>query len=193
MTKIAIIVGSTRPTRFGIQPAEWLYGLTKSRNDAEYELIDLKEVDLPLLNEPKSASTGEYKYDYTKKWSEKINGFDGFVFVTPEYNHSTSAALKNAIDYLWHEWNYKPVAYIGYGGGAGGARAIEHLRGIAAQVKMYDLFEHMLINNYYFNVDESGKYKFDDGMKKAADKMLDELVFWAERMKEARKLKSAEK
>ena len=191
MVKIAIIVGSTRPTRFGIQPAEWLMEQTKSRNDAEYELIDLKEIDLPLLNEPKSASTGEYEYEYTKKWSEKINGIDGFVFVTPEYNHSTSAALKNAIDYLWREWNYKPVAYVGYGGAAGGARAIEHLRGIAAQVKMFDIFEHMVINNYWEHLDESGKYKFDERMAKTADGMLTELVFWAKQMQEARKAHAA--
>ena len=193
MTKIAIIVGSTRPGRFGIQPAQWLFEQTKSRKDAEYELVDLKEFNLPLLDEPKSALSGEYSQEHTKRWSAKIAPFDGFVFVTPEYNQSTSAALKNAIDFLYHEWVDKPVAYIGYGAAGGGARAISHLRGIAAQTRMFDILDSIMIHNYYLNLDENGKYKFDDKQAEQADAMLTELVFWAEQMKKARELKNVGK
>jgi len=127
MLRVAIIVGSTRPGRKGEAVARWVHEIAASRGDAEFELVDIKDYDLPLLDEPLSAIFGRYSKDHTKAWSAKIASFDAFVFVTPEYNHATSGALKNAIDYLYHEWNNKAAGFVGYGG-AGGTRAVEHLR-----------------------------------------------------------------
>jgi NAD(P)H-dependent FMN reductase len=186
MIKIKIIEGSTRPGRFNVQPSTWMYEIAKKRTDIDVELIDLVEVNLPFLDEPVPPSMNKYSKEHTKEWSKQIQEADGFIFVTPEYNHSYSPALKNAIDYLYHEWNYKPVSYVSYGSLAGGARAVEHLRGVAGETKMYDLREQILLPVYYENLDEKGSYKFNDRHVQAANGILDELTFWATTMKEAR-------
>ena len=103
MFRLAIIIGSTRPGRNGEAVAKWIYEIARQRTDIEVELVDIKDYNLPLLDEPQPASSGQYTQDHTKKWAEKIDSFDGFVFVTPEYNHSPPASLKNAIDYLFFE------------------------------------------------------------------------------------------
>lgn len=110
MTRIGIILGSTRPNRNGEQVAKWVYDIAAGRTDAEFELVDLRDYPLPHLDEPLPPTMGQYQNDHTKQWAEKIASFDGFVFVTPEYNHSTSGVLKNAIDYLYTEWNNKAAA-----------------------------------------------------------------------------------
>ena len=132
--KIAIILGSTRPNRNGEQVADWVAKQASSRS-VTYDLIDLRDHPLPFLDEPVPPSMDDYQNDHTKEWSAVVDQYDGFVFVTPEYNHSTSAALKNAIDYLYREWNDKACAFVGYGS-LGGARAIEHLRAIASELQM---------------------------------------------------------
>ncbi len=186
MVNIKIVAGSTRPDRFNIQPATWIYNLAKARTDIHAELLDLIEINLPLLDEAAPPSLGKYTHEYTKKWSVAVKEADGFIFVTPEYNHSTSAALKNAIDYLFEEWNYKPVSFVSYGSLAGGSRAVEHLRGIAAEIKMYDLREQIMLPNYWEHLNDKGQYTFTDQQAKSAQAMLESLVFWAIRMKEAR-------
>jgi len=138
MLRVAIIVGSTRPGRKGEAVARWVHEIAASRGDAEFELVDIKDYDLPLLDEPLSAIFGRYSKDHTKAWSAKIASFDAFVFVTPEYNHATSGALKNAIDYLYHEWNNKAAGFVGYGG-AGGTRAVEHLRLVMGELLVADV------------------------------------------------------
>lgn len=146
MTKIGIILGSTRPNRNGEQVGNWVYDVASRRDDAEYELVDLRDYPLPHLDEPMSAAWGpNYQHDHTKQWSEKIASFDGFVIVTPEYNHSTSGVLKNAIDYLYTEWNNKAVGFVSYGG-VGGARAAEHLRLIAGELQMADVRQQVAIS-----------------------------------------------
>lgn len=187
MPKIKILTGSVRPTRFNIQPAKWIADIAAKRTDMQAELIDLKEVNLPFLDEPESPMSGHYTKEYTKAWAKIIGDSDGFIFVTPEYNHSFSPVLKNAIDYLNHEWNYKPVSFVSYGSLAGGSRAVEHLRGIAAELHMYDLREQIMLPNYWENLDDKGQYKFNDRHEKSAQGLLDSLVFWADVMKEARK------
>ena len=134
MLKIAIVTGSTRPGRNNEAVADWVYRLAKERKDAEFELVDIASFNLPLLNEPMPPSFAQYAHVHTKAWSDEMASFDAYVFVTPEYNHSTSAALKNAIDYLFREWNNKVAGFVSYGGHAGGARAVEHLRLIMAEV-----------------------------------------------------------
>src|SRR5260221_207204 len=119
MIKIAIIVGSTRPGRNGEAVAKWVYEVAKKRSDAEFELVDIKDFNLPLLDEPVPPSLGQYSMPHTKVWAAKIDSFDGYVFVTPEYNHGISGALKNAIDFLFAEWNNKAAGFLSYGGVAG--------------------------------------------------------------------------
>lgn len=136
--KIGVIVSTTRPTRVGLKVAQWFMDQVKNNSAAEFELIDLNDQNLHLLDEPKSPSTGEYQYEYTKQWSEKIQALDGFVFVTAEYNNGYPAPLKNAIDILYHEWDRKPVAFVGYGT-YGATRAVEQLVNVTAKVGMVPL------------------------------------------------------
>ena len=135
MTRIAIILGSTRPGRRGADVAHWVLENAEERSDASYELVDLLDFPLPHLDEAMPPAMGQYENDHTKEWAAKIAQYDGFIFVTPEYNHSTSAVLKNAIDYLYAEWNNKAAGFVSYGS-VGGARAVEHLRLIAAELQM---------------------------------------------------------
>jgi NAD(P)H-dependent FMN reductase len=186
MVAIKIIVGSTRPSRFGIQPAQWLLDQSKQVKNAEFDLVDLAEINLPLLDEPHQASERTYTREHTKNWAAVIDGADGFVFVTPEYNHSMPAALKNAIDFLYYEWHHKPLCFLAYGGPAGGTRAVEHLRAMASTLSMYDLREQLLLNSYSKNLDENGRYQFSDQQAKTAGTMLKQLAFWAEKMRTAR-------
>src|ERR1051325_8788011 len=115
MLKIAVIIGSTRPGRVGESVAKWVYELAKKRTDAEFELVDIADYNLPLLDEPVPPSMGQYSHEHTKKWAAKIASFDAYVFVTPEYNHGISGALKNALDYLYREWNNKVAGFVSYG------------------------------------------------------------------------------
>ena len=127
MLKVAIIIGSTRPGRKAEAVARWVYDIARKRSDAAFEIADIKDFNLPLLDEPVPAAMGQYSQPHTKAWAAKIDPFDAFVFVTPEYNHGPSAAFKNAIDFLYREWNNKAVGFVGYGGN-GGARSVEILR-----------------------------------------------------------------
>ncbi|GAA2703473.1 NADPH-dependent FMN reductase [Actinoplanes palleronii] len=136
--KIAVIAGSTRPGRKSRTVAEWVLDRAAGRPGAGYHLLDLADAGLPLLDEPASAKVAGpagYTREHTRRWSATVAGYDGFVFVTPEYNHSVSGVLKNAVDFLYHEWANKAAALVSYGG-AGGARAIEHLRGILSEVQI---------------------------------------------------------
>jgi NAD(P)H-dependent FMN reductase len=145
MIRIGIILGSTRPNRNGEQVARWVYDNASLRSDAEFELVDLRDYPLPHLDEPLPPSMGQYQNDHTRQWADKIASFDGFVIVTPEYNHSTSGVLKNAIDYLYAEWNNKAVGFVSYGS-VGGARAVEHLRLVAGELRMADVRQQVALS-----------------------------------------------
>jgi NAD(P)H-dependent FMN reductase len=186
MITLKIITGSTRPGRFNTQPANWIYEIAKQRKDIKVELVDIAKINLPFLDEPMPPLMRQYTKDHTKKWSKVIDEADGFIIVTAEYDHSVPAVLKNAIDYLYHEWNYKPVAFVSYGSLAGGARAVEHLRGIAGEVKMYDLREQILLPTYYENLNQQGQYQFNDRHEAAAKQMIEDVTFWATQLKKAR-------
>ena len=136
MTTIGIILGSTRPGRVGPQIAEWVEKTARAREDAEFELVDIADYRLPLFDEPRSPRMGAYEHDHTRAWGAKIDALDGFVFVTPEYNRSIPAALKNAIDFVYNEWNNKAAGFVGYGSNVSGSRAVDHLRHIAAAVQL---------------------------------------------------------
>src|SRR5207253_10531221 len=147
MLKIAIIIGSTRPNRNGEAVAKWVDQVAKKRSDAEFELVDIKDFNLPLLDERMPPIMGQYSKRHTKTWAAKIGSFDAYVFVTPEYNHGTSGALKNAIDFLFAEWTYKAASFVSYGG-ASGARAVEQLRLVLAEVQMATVRNQVLLSMY---------------------------------------------
>lgn len=140
--KIAIILGSTRPGRNGKAVADWVAAKAKSRTAADYELVDLADYPMPLFHEALPPTMGQSVDEHAQAWAAKIGDCDGFIFVTPEYNHSTSGVLKNAIDYLHAEWNNKAAGFVGYGA-LGGARAIEHLRGILSELQVAHVRQHV--------------------------------------------------
>ncbi len=187
MSKIAIIVGSVRPNRFGPQVASWMTSLAADHAHADFELVDIADYKLPLLDEPQLPMMGNYQNAHTKKWAQKIAEFDGYIFVTPEYNHGIAASLKNALDFLYAEWIHKPVAYVSYGAGAGGSRAVEQLRQIAAQLKQYDVLEQVIILNSWAHQDENGEFVPNEDHEKQAEALLKEIVFWAEEFNGIRK------
>jgi len=177
MTRIGIILGSTRPNRNGEQVARWVLTIAAQRTDAEFELIDLRDYPLPHLDEPLPPSMGQYQNEHTKAWADKIASFDGFVIVTPEYNHGTSGVLKNAIDYLYAEWNNKAVGFVSYGA-VGGARAAEHLRLVAGELQMADVRQQvalsLLTEFENFSVFKPGDYNLA-----ALDILLDQVIAWS--------------
>jgi len=182
--RIAIIIGSTRPNRNGEAVGKWVYEFANKRDDAEFELIDLKDFHLPLLDEPLSPSMGQYSNSHTKKWAETISSFDAYVFVTPEYNHSVPAALKNGIDFLYKEWNNKSAGFVGYGA-AGAIRAIEHLRLSMTELQIADVRTQVslsLVTDFEnFHVFKPAHYH-----ERNLHKMLDEVVAWGKALKELR-------
>jgi NAD(P)H-dependent FMN reductase len=177
MIRIGIILGSTRPNRNGEQVARWVYDNASLRSDAEFELVDLRDYPLPHLDEPLPPSLGQYQNDHTRQWADKIASFDGFVIVTPEYNHSTSGVLKNAIDYLYAEWNNKAVGFVSYGS-VGGARAAEHLRLVAGELQMADVRQQVtlsLITDFEnFSVLKPGDYSVA-----SLNTLFDQVIAWS--------------
>ncbi|MFC4948366.1 NADPH-dependent FMN reductase [Pseudonocardia sp. GCM10023141] len=175
--KIAIIIGSTRPGRNGEAVARWVFDIAKQRSDAEYELVDIAEFHLPHLDEAMPPSLGQYAHPHTKAWAEKIGSFDGYVFVTPEYNHSTSGALKNAIDFLYAEWNNKAAGFVSYGS-AGGTRAVEHLRLVMGELQVADVRAQVALSLFTDFVNFS---EFNPGahQTEAVGTMLDQVVSWS--------------
>lgn len=177
MTRIAIILGSTRPGRNGEAVARWVYDIAKQRDDAEYELVDIAEFNLPHLDEPLPPLLGNYQRPHTHAWAATIASFDGYVFVTPEYNHSTSGALKNAIDFLYAEWNDKAAGFVSYGD-AGGVRAVEHLRLVMGELGVADVRDQVALSLYsdFTNYTEFTPAPHHDA---AVDALLGQVVSWS--------------
>ena len=159
------------------QVAKWVYDIASRRSDAEYELVDLRDYPLPHLDEPLPPSLGQYKNEHTKAWADKIASFDGFVIVAPEYNHSTSGVLKNAIDYLYAEWNNKAVGFVSYGS-VGGARAAEHLRLVAGELQMADVRQQVALS-LLTEFENFSVFKPGDHNLAALDTLLDQVVAWS--------------
>ena len=176
MIRVAIIVGSTRPGRKAEAVARWVHEIAGRRSDAEFELVDIETFNLPLLDEPIPPSQGKYSQPHTKAWSAKIASFDAFVFVTPEYNHATSGALKNAIDFLYKEWNNKAAGFVGYGS-AGGVRAVENLRLIMAELQIADVRSQVALS-LFTDFENFTTFKPAAVHEKPLGAMLDQLVAW---------------
>jgi len=189
MTRIGIILGSTRPGRNGEQVAKWVYDNASRRGDAEFELVDLRDYPLPHLDEPLPPTMGQYQNEHTKAWAEKIASFDGFVIVTPEYNHGTSGVLKNAIDYLYAEWNNKAVGFVSYGS-VGGARAAEHLRLVAGELQMADVRQQVALS-MFTEFENFSVFKPSDFNVQALDTCVDQVVAWSTALAPLRQLAAA--
>lgn len=174
--RIAIIIGSTRPGRNGEAVAKWVYEIAKKRSDAKFELVDIKDFNLPLLDEPVPASMGQYSKAHTKTWAAKIGSFDGYVFVAPEYNHGISGALKNAIDFLFAEWNNKAAGFVSYGS-VGGARAVEQLRLVMAEVQIATVRNQVLLS-LFTDFENFSVFKPDPRHEKSVNAMFDQVIAW---------------
>ncbi|MFE2487687.1 NADPH-dependent FMN reductase [Streptomyces mirabilis] len=182
--KIAIILGSTRPGRNGKGVADWVVDRAGARIGADYELVDLADYPLPHLDEAIPPSMGQYKGEHTKAWATKIAEFDGYIFVTPEYNHSTSGVLKNAIDYLYREWNNKAAAFVSYGS-LGGARAIEHLRAVASELQMAHVRQQLSFS-LFTDFENFSVFKPGEQHDAAATMLFDQLESWARALQTVR-------
>lgn len=187
MLKVGLIIGSTRPGRKGEEVAKWVFELAKSRGDADFELVDLVDYRLPLLDEPIPPSMDQYSKPHTKVWAAKIASLDAFVFVTPEYNHGPCAAIKNAIDFLYKEWNNKAAGFVSYGSG-NGIRAVEQLRQTMAEIQIADVRSQVMFSlstdfeNFHF-------FKPDNHHVKSVHTMLDQVISWGTALKSVRELK----
>jgi NAD(P)H-dependent FMN reductase len=184
MNKIAIIIGSTRPGRNGEAVAKWVYEIAKKRTDAEFELVDIATFNLPLLDEPVPPSMGQYSKPHTQAWAAKIATFDGFVFVTPEYNHATSGALKNAIDFLYNEWNNKAAGFVGYGS-LGGSRAVENLRLIMGELQVADVRNQVALS-LFTDFENFSVFKPAELHIASVNAMLDQVIAWSGALKSLR-------
>jgi len=189
MTNVAIILGSVRPQRAGESVARWVHEVASERGDAEFSLIDLREIDLPMLDEPLSPLLGNYQQPHTLRWADTIRAFDGFVFVTPEYNHGMPAALKNAIDFLYQEWNHKSAGFVGYGGD-GGVRAVEQLRQVLGQLRVADVADQVSLSVFTDFVDFT-EFKPQPSRVESLQGMLSEVIAWAEALQPLRRVRSA--
>jgi NAD(P)H-dependent FMN reductase len=188
---IAVVVGSTRPGRRADQVVAWLMDVAGRRGSpaVDYRIVDLNDVPLPLLDEEQPPMAGSYANEHTRRWAATVDRFDGFVFVTPEYNHSFPAVLKNAIDYLYAEWNDKAAAFVSYGV-AGGTRAVEQLRLVLAEVKVASVRSQvgLPLATDFTAAGTTGRGACTPGQhqRAAADRMLDELIAWSGALKQLR-------
>jgi NAD(P)H-dependent FMN reductase len=191
--KIAIVIGSTRPDRNGKAVGEWAYELAKRRDDASFALLDVARFNLPLLDEGAPAMmldktapvlADQYTRQHTRAWSTTVASFDGYVFVTPEYNHGTSAALKNAIDFLYHEWCDKAAGFIGYGYTMG-ARAIENLRLVMSAVQVATVRPQVGLS-LFTDFEDATVFKPAELQVRSLDTLLDHVVAWSDALRTLR-------
>ena len=189
MPRIGVILGSTRPGRRGEQVARWVMDVAGRRADGVFELVDLADHPLPHLDEPLPPNMGQYRNPHTRAWAATIGRFDGFVFVTPEYNHSTSGVLKNAIDYLYAEWNNKAMGIVSYGA-VGGARAAEHLRLIAGELQMADVRTNVALSMFtdFVNFTDlrPGQHQVQ-----ALETLMDQVIAWSTALAPLREVRKA--
>lgn len=191
MTDIQVILGSTRQGRAGARVARWFMGHADARTDLDVELVDLRDWPLPFFDQPMPPMRGGYADNKQQRWAEQVARADGYVLVTPEYNHGYPAVLKNALDHLFAEWNGKPVAFVGYGGPGGGLRAVEQLRQVVVELGMVPMREQVAITNVYAAFDQDGHLASPHRHDRQAVAVLDELANWSATLAAARSAISA--
>jgi NAD(P)H-dependent FMN reductase len=183
--RLGVVIASVREGRIGLPMAEWFVDIARRHGGFDVTLIDLKEVDLPLLTERVHPRLQQYTHEKTKAWSATVAGHDAFVFVTPEYNYSSPPALVNALDHVYVEWNYKAAGFVSYGGVSGGTRSVQMTKQTLGALKMVPLAEAVHVP-FFAQLMEAGKFKGGETQEKAATAMLDELVRWTNALKALR-------
>jgi NAD(P)H-dependent FMN reductase len=186
-SRIAILIGSTRDTRFADQPAAWIEQIAKTRTDIDVELVDLRDFPLPFFDEVASSAWAPSQNEVAQRWQKKVAEFDGFIFTVAEYNHGPTAVLKNAIDYAANEWNRKSVGFVGYGS-VGAARAIEQLRLHAVELQMAPVRSavHIAWADYLAVKQEGKKLSDFEHLNQAGNALVGDVVWWANALKKAR-------
>jgi NAD(P)H-dependent FMN reductase len=182
---LLVIVASTRPGRIGDQVGRWVADHAAKTTDFEIRIADLIDFNLPLFDEPGHPRMGSYTKEHTKAWSKAVDAADAFIIVTPEYNYTMPPSLVNAIDYLHHEWAYKPAAFVGYGGASGGFRAIQTARLLISNLKVMPLPAMVALAGVYASSPDA-KIAIDEIYNDQADAMLVELKLWAEALQTIR-------
>lgn len=186
MFQLKIIIASTRPGRKGRMVGDWFATLSAQYGEFKVEVLDLKEINLPDMDEPAHPKMKQYQHEHTKQWSAKIEEADAFVIVACEYNHGFSGPLKNAIDYLYSEWNYKPAAFVSYGGVAGGSRAVLMLSQVLTSLKVVPLSDTVTIPFIYKFMDHDQQFLANEVVTKSALVMMQELIHWTQALKDMR-------
>jgi len=184
--KLHVILSSTRPGRVGATIAHWFHGLAVEHGKFEPELVDLAEFNLPVYDEPRHPVLQQYEHEHTKRWAASVAAADAFVLVTPEYNYGPTPALLNALNYVYKEWNYKPAAFVSYGGMSGGIRAVQVTKHTLTTLKMVPLVEAVAIQMAAQQLDENKQFKPGEVHINSAKAMLNELLRWAEALKPMR-------
>lgn len=183
--KLNIIVASTRPGRQGPAVGDWFEQYARRHGAFEPVLLDLAKIGLPLYDEPRHPAMQQYEHEHTKRWAKSVAAGDAVVLVTPEYNHTMPPSLVNALDFVYREWNYKPVGIVSYGGVSGGLRAAQTAREMAATLKMMPIPEGVPIPNFAQSIEE-GRFKSNELIDASAKSMLDELAKWAKALRPLR-------
>lgn len=186
MFQLKIIVGSTRPGRKGIHVADWFSEKAREFEDFEVEMLDLAEMNLPILDEPNHPRKKQYTKQHTIEWSKKVAEADAFVVITPEYNYFAPPALVNAFDYLYHEWNYKPIGIVSYGGISGGLRAAQSLKQMMMTLKLVPLPEGVALPFFESRINDHGRFTADEMVDKSVAGMMKELLKWTKGLKAMR-------
>lgn len=186
MYQLKVILASTRSERKGPKVAEWFLETIKDQRDFEVELLDLKKINLPFLDEPEHPRLRHYHHEHTKEWSKMIDPADAFVIITCEYNFGYPAPLKNALDFLYQEWNNKPVGFVSYGGIAGGTRAVQMLKQVVTAQKMMPIADAVYIPFFTNHINQEGKFEGNAVLNKSVKIMMEELLHWTKALKSMR-------
>lgn len=181
-----VVVSSVRKGRVGLSVAEWFVGIAEAHQLFNVRLVDLKAIDLPISDEPHHPRLRNYEHDHTRVWSQMVSEADAFVFVTPEYNYGTPPALNNALNYLYVEWNYKPAAFVSYGGISGGTRSVQMTKQTVSALKMVPIVEAVNLPFVAQHM-ENGRFKATAAHETSARTLLDELRRWTDALKVLRR------
>jgi NAD(P)H-dependent FMN reductase len=177
--RLLIVVASTRPGRVGPVVADWVRARAVAHGGFEVAVADLAAINLPLLDEPNHPRLDQYTQPHTTAWSATVDAADALIFVMPEYNHGYTAPLKNAIDYLYREWQHKPVGLVSYGGVVGGTRAVQQLKPVLAALRMVPMVEAVPIPYVQQYLSDEQRFLATDALDEAATAMLMALARWA--------------
>jgi len=186
MNNIKIITSTTREGRKGIAVANWITELAKRSDNYNIELLDLAKINLPFMDEPNHPRLQKYQHEHTKRWSETIAAADAFIIVLGEYNFGFPAPIKNAIDYLFNEWRYKPVAFVSYGGVSGGLRSTQMLKQVVTALNMMPIVDQVNIPFFAKLIDDKGTFMPNETITKSAEVMFSELERWSDALKAMR-------